>query len=76
MKFSFVNKKIQFFTKLILLKNCENRGVSAVERSKIVTLHEEWYSERKTSEKLKFSKTAIHRAVIRFKKFGGLEQVW
>ena len=31
-----------------------------------MSLHQEGYSERAISEKLKFSKTAIHNAIVKF----------
>jgi len=46
-----------------------------VERSKIVTLHEEGYSERQISEKLKFSKTAIHQPVVKFKTYASFQDL-
>ena len=46
------------------------RGLSGFERSNIVILHKEGYSERKLSEKLKFSNTAIHQKIVIFRKFG------
>jgi len=45
----------------LLLKKWAKRVLPGVDRSKIITLHEEGYSERQISEKLKFSKTAIHQ---------------
>jgi len=57
----------------------ENMGkkgsLSVLGRSKIVTLHEEEYSERHISEKVKFSKTAIHQAVVKFKTFGSFQDL-
>ena len=50
----------------------EKRGLSALQRSKAGTLREEW-ALRKMPEKLKFSKTAIHQAIARFKKFGSFQ---
>jgi len=46
-----------------------------VERSKIVTLHEEGYSEKQISEKLKFSKTAIHQPVVKFKTYASFQDL-
>jgi len=50
--------------KIIASFSAENMGkkggLSGVDRQKIITLHEEGYSKRQISEKLKFSKTAIH----------------
>jgi len=48
----------------VQLKIWAKRGLSGVDRSKIIILHEEWYSERQISDKLKFSKTAIHQTII------------
>jgi len=49
--------------------------LSGVDRSKSIILHEKGYSERQISEKLKFSKTAIHQAVTRFKTFGSFQDL-
>jgi len=46
-----------------------------VDRSKILILYEEGYTERQISDKLKFSKTAIHQAVARFKRFGSFQDL-
>jgi len=51
----------------------KKEGLSGVDRSKSIILHEKGYSERQISEKLKFSKTAIHQAVTRFKTFGSFQ---
>jgi len=49
--------------KIVASFAAENTGKNGcyqgVDRSKIIILHEEGYSERQISEKLKFSKTAI-----------------
>jgi len=39
----------------------KKKGLSDVDRSKIVTLHEERCAENQTFEKLKFSNSAIHQ---------------
>jgi len=46
-----------------------------VDRSKIIILHEEGYSERQISDTLKFIKTAIQQAVARFKTFGSFQDL-
>ena len=51
------------------------RGLSAGQRAKIVSSHEERYLERKISEKLKLCKAAIHHAIVRFRKFAGLQKL-
>ena len=43
--------------------------------SNIVILNEEGYSERKLSENLNFSKTAIYQAVVLFRKFGSFQEL-
>ena len=40
------------------------RGLTVAERAKSVALNEEGYSERQISKKLKFSKIAIHQAIV------------
>ena len=44
----------------------KKRGLSVAERSKIVTLHEEGYSERQISNRVKFSKTAVEIYCFRY----------
>jgi len=55
------------------------QGLSVVEKAKIITLHEEEYSEKQISEDLKFSKTAIlqdsNPSVVRFKEFGSFQHL-
>ena len=53
----------------------KKRGLSVAERAKIVTLNEEGYSERQISKKLKFSKTAIHSAIVKFQNFGSFQDL-
>ena len=48
----------------------KKRGLSVAVRSKIVTLHEEGYSERQISNRVKFSKTAVHQAIVKFRNLG------
>ena len=62
----FLNKKILFLSYFAARNMGEKSGLSAVERSKIVTQHKGVYSERKISEKLKLSKTEIHHEISRF----------
>ena len=67
-KFFFGSKSIKFFSNLnagIWVR----RGVIIVETAKTVTLNEEGCSERQISKKLKFSKTAIHEAIVRFRNY-------
>lgn len=45
-------------------------SLSEVERAKIVTLHEEGYSERQISKRLAHSKTAVHEAIKKFQNYG------
>ena len=45
----------------------KKRGLSVAERSKIVTLHEEGYSQRQISNRVKFSKTAVYQAIVKFR---------
>ena len=53
----------------------KKRGLSVAERAKIVTFNEEGYSERQISKKLKFSKTAIHQAIVKFQNFGSFQDL-
>ena len=46
------------------------RGLSVAETAKSIVLNEEEYSERQISKKLKFSKIAIHQAIVKFRNFG------
>ena len=63
-------KNNQFFSKFKAENMGKKRGLSVAESAKIVTLNEEGYSERQISKKLKFSKTAIHSAIVKFQNFG------
>jgi len=86
---SITTYKNEYFNDLVVLetKNNQNdckfcfcqhgqkRGFSVVERSKIVALHDERCSERSLSEKQKFSKTAVHQAMARFKTFGSFQEL-
>ena len=74
MKFFLENKNIQFFSNFYTGNMGKKRGLSVVERAKIVTLNEERYSERQ--KKLKFSKTAIHQAIVRFLNFGRFQDLY
>ena len=51
----------------------EMRGLPVAERAKSVALNEEGYSERQISNKLKFSKTAIYQAMVKFRNFGSFQ---
>ena len=53
----------------------KTEGLSGADRSKSIIFHKKGYSERQLSEKLKFSKTAIHQAVARFKTFGSIQDL-
>ena len=46
------------------------RGLSVAERAKSVAWNKEGHSERQISKKLKFSKTAIYQANVKFRNFG------
>ena len=52
------------------------KRLSIVEREKFVTLNEEGYSERQIPKKLKFSETAIHQAIVRFRNFGSFQDLY
>ena len=53
----------------------KKRGLSVAERSKIVTLHEEGYSERQILNRVKFSKTAVHQAIVKFRNCGSFQDL-
>ena len=53
----------------------KKRGLSVAERSKIVTLHEEGYSERQISNRVKFCKTAVHQAIVKFRNCGSFQDL-
>ena len=48
----------------------KNVPLSEVQRAQIVALHKEGYSERLISEKMKYSKSAVHNAVVKFQNTG------
>ena len=54
----------------------KKRGLSVVERVKIVTLNEEGYSESQKSKKMKFSKTAICQPIVRFQNFRSFQDLY
>ena len=62
-------KLIQFYSNFSDGKMGEMRGLSAAERAKNVALNDEGYSERQISKKLKFSKTAMYEANVKFQNF-------
>ena len=68
-------KNSQNYCKFCCWKLRQRREISVAQRSKIVTLHEETYSERPLFKKHKFSKTVIHQAVARFKMFGSFQDL-
>ena len=63
-------KYIQFHSNFRAGKKGKIRGLSVAERAKSVALNEEGHSERQISKKLKFSKTAIYQANVKFRNFG------
>ena len=54
----------------------KKKGLSIVQRAKTVTLIEYEYSEKQVSKKLKFSKTAIHQAIVRFPNFESFQDLY
>ena len=61
--------------KIIASFAAANMVLLGLDRANIVILHDERYSERQISDKPKFSKTAIHQAVARFKTFGSFQDL-
>ena len=53
----------------------EMRRLSLAERAKSVVLNKEGNSERQISKKLKFSETAIHQAIVKFRNFGSFQDL-
>ena len=65
-RFSFGSKNIHFFSKFNAENMGKNRGLSVVERTKIVTVNEERVFRKANIKKPKFSKIIIHQAIFRF----------
>ena len=53
-----------FYIYLKLVKNC---SLSEVQRGQIVVLHKEDYTQRRISEQLGYSKTAMHQEIVKLK---------
>ena len=66
-----------FFSNMAVEKICKKRYYYLLESQKL--LHnmksKRVYSERKIAEKLKLSKTAIHQAIVRFRKFESFQDL-
>ena len=75
-KLFFGSKNIQFFSNFNAGNMDKKKGLSVVERVKTVTLNEERCSERQILKKLKFSKTAIHEAIVIFQNFGIFQDLY
>ena len=65
----FEAKNIRFYSNFSAGNMGKKRGVSVAERSKIINLNKEGYSEKQILKKLKLSKTAIHQAIAKFRNF-------
>ena len=68
-------KDIQFYSNFSAGKMGKIRGLSVAERAKSVGVNEEGYSRMTISKKLKFSKIAIHRAIVKFQNFGSFQDL-
>ena len=53
----------------------KKRGLSVAERAKSVALNEEGYLKRQIYFKIKFSKTAIHLVMVKFRGFGSFQDL-
>src|SRR5437868_2332818 len=56
-----------FFCKMV-----KNRELSDFERAKVITLHDDGYSERVISQKTGLGKTTIHNIISKYNKTGAV----
>ena len=61
-----------FFEVVVFLKMGKKSSLTEVQRAQIITLRGEGYTERQISSKLKFSKTAVHNAIKKYRLDGVL----
>ena len=53
----------------------KKRGLLVAKTAKIATLNKEGYSGWQIPKKLKFSKTAVHQAIVKFQNFGSFQDL-